>query len=246
MPVSIIMPFFKKRDFVELSINSVLSQTYQNFEIIIIYDDENQDDYEFIKNFEKKDRRIKIIKNVKNLGAGLSRNIGIANSKFELIAFLDCDDLWEKNKLNDQINFMSENNYEFSFTSYDIINNENKKIGKRIAKRYLSFNDLIKSCDIGLSTVIMKKKLIDDNCKFVSLITKEDYVLWLNLAKKNIKFYGLDRSLTQWRKSENSLSSNTYQKLLDGFKVYNKYMRYNKILSFLYLFRLSLNYLLKK
>ena len=91
-----------------------------------------------------------------------------------------------------------------------------------------------------------KKKLIDDNCKFVSLITKEDYVLWLNLAKKNIKFYGLDRSLTQWRKSENSLSSSIYQKLLDGFKVYNKYMRYNKILSFLYLFRLSFNYLLKK
>ena len=71
---------------------------------------------------------------------------------------------------------------------------------------------------------MMKKKLIDDNCKFVSLITKEDYVLWLNLAKKNIKFYGLDRSLTQWRKSKNSLSSSTYQKLLDGFKVYNKYI----------------------
>jgi len=92
----------------------------------------------------------------------------------------------------------------------------------------------------------LKIERIDDNCKFVSLITKEDYVLWLNLAKKNIKFYGLDRSLTQWRKSNNSLSSSTYQKLLDGFKVYNKYMRYNKILSFLYLFRLSFNYLLKK
>ena len=70
MPVSIIMPFFKKRDFIELSKNSVLSQTYQNFEIIIIYDDENQDDYEFIKNFEKKDRRIIAVAsgfNTKNL-----------------------------------------------------------------------------------------------------------------------------------------------------------------------------------
>ena len=246
MSVSIIMPFYKKKKFVKASVDSILNQTYSDFEIILIYDDEDLNDYEYIKDLENKDPRIKVIKNKMNLGAGLSRNIGIKNSKNELIAFLDCDDIWEKNKLSDQIKFMTENKYEISFTSYDIIDHRDRRIGIRMAKKYLTFDDLIKSCDIGLSTVMIKKNLFDDECKFVSLVTKEDYVLWLNLAKKNVKFYGLERSLTKWRKLDNSLSSNVFQKLYDGFKVYNEHMKFNKVISIIYLIRLSINYLLKK
>ncbi len=245
MSVSIIMPYYKKKEFVGIAIESILSQTYQDFEVIIVYDDENLEDFNYIKNFENNDLRIKVIKNKSKIGAGLSRNIGIKNSLNKFIAFLDCDDVWEKNKLQDQIRFMNENKIDFSFTAYDIIDYSNKKIGERKAKRILNFNDLIKSCDIGLSTVILKKELIDDDCQFASLTTKEDYVLWLKIAKKNVKLYGINDTLVKWRKLDNSLSSNTMQKLIDGFKVYNKYMNYNKIISIIYLFRLSLNYLIK-
>lgn len=246
MSVSIIMPYYKKREFVGIAIESVLSQTYQDFEIIIIYDDENLDDFEYIKTFENNDLRIKVIKNKSKVGAGLSRNIGIENSSKKFIAFLDCDDIWKKNKLEDQIRFMNQNKIDFSFTAYDIIDYSNKKIGERHTKKILSFDDLIKSCDIGLSTVVLKRELINDDCKFASLPTKEDYVLWLNIAKRNVKLYGISDNLAIWRKLDNSLSSNTFQKLIDGYKVYNKYMNYNKIISIIYLLRLSLNYLIKK
>lgn len=246
MSVSIIMPYYKKREFVGIAIESVLSQTYQDFEIIIIYDDENLDDFEYIKTFENNDLRIKVIKNKSKVGAGLSRNIGIKDSSKKFIAFLDCDDVWKKNKLEEQIKFMNQNKIDFSFTAYDIIDYSNKKIGERHTKKILSFDDLIKSCDIGLSTVVLKRELINDDCKFASLPTKEDYVLWLNIAKKNIKLYGINDNLAKWRKLDNSLSSSTLQKLIDGYKVYNKYMNYNKIISIIYLLRLSLNYLIKK
>ena len=245
MSVSIIMPYYKKREFVGIAIESALSQTYQDFEIIIIYDDENLDDFEYIKAFENNDLRIKVIKNKSKVGAGISRNIGIKDSSKKFIAFLDCDDVWKKNKLEEQIKFMNQNQIDFSFTAYDIIDYSNKKIGERQTKKILSFNDLVKSCDIGLSTVVLKRELINDDCKFAPLSTKEDYVLWLNIAKKNVKLYGINDNLAKWRKLDNSLSSSTFQKLIDGYKVYNKYMNFNKIISIIYLLRLSLNYLIK-
>ena len=246
MSVSIIMPYYKKKEFVAIAIESILSQTYQDFEVIIVYDDENLEDFNYIKNFENNDLRIKVIKNKSKVGAGISRNIGIKNSSKKFIAFLDCDDVWKKNKLEEQIKFMNQNQVDFSFTAYDIIDYSNKKIGERQTKKILSFNDLVKSCDIGLSTVVLKRELINDDCKFAPLSTQEDYVLWLNIAKKNVKLYGINDNLAKWRKLDNSLSSSTFQKLIDGYKVYNKYMNYNKIISIIYLLRLSLNYLIKK
>ena len=113
-----------------------------------------------LSKISKLDKRIKVISNPFNLGAGLSRNNGIKIAKGEFIAFCDCDDLWSENKLKLQLEFMYKNNYEFSFTSYEIINDFGKKIGQRLAKNIITFNDLIKSCDIGLSTVVIKKRTI--------------------------------------------------------------------------------------
>ena len=189
MQVSIIMPYFNKKKFIKASIDSVLMQSFQNFEIIIIYDDINFDDYQFIKNFEKLDNRIKVIKNMHNLGPGLSRNKGIEVSTGEYIAFLDCDDIWEKDKLKYQIDFMLQNKYILTFSSYNIINNKDQLIGSRKAKKTISYNDLIWSCDIGLSTVILKKDVFNDYCRFPDLKTKEDYVLWLKLTQKNQNFF---------------------------------------------------------
>ena len=105
----------------------------------------------------------------------------------------------------------------------------------------------MKSCDIGLSTVIIEKKvIIKTSARFPQLVTKEDFVFWLTLFKKNYKFYAYDSNLTNWTDSKNSLSSSTIQKLIDGFKVYNNHMKFNVIKSLYYLICLSLNYLKKK
>ena len=243
--VSIIIPYYKKKNFIIDSINSAISQSYKEIEILIVYDDENHEDLQFLKKIKSKDERIKIIINKKKMGAGISRNIGISNSKGNYIAFLDADDIWHTDKLSKQISFMIKNNCRVSHTSYQIVDQKKNTIGKRTARDFFDLKDLLKSCDIGTSTVILKKDIFTDEVKFPSIKTKEDFVLWLRILKKKIKIHGLNENLTIWTKSNTSLSSSTIQKLIDGFKVYNKYMKFNIIKSFYYLICLSLNFIIK-
>tara|TARA_B100000795_G_C22657902_1_gene382902 strand:- start:13 stop:753 length:741 start_codon:yes stop_codon:yes gene_type:complete len=242
--VSIIMPYYKKRDFFLISLESILKQTFQNFEIIIIYDDTDSADLDYILEKKKIDKRIKVIKNNKNLGAGFSRNKGISISNGNYIAFLDCDDCWHSEKLEKQLNFMKDKKISFSFTSYEVINSKSEVIKYKKAQKKITFKKLLKDCSIGLSTVMLQKNLIDENCQFPNLKTKEDFVLWLKISKKT-DLYGIDIPLVKWRKLDNSLSSNSFQKLVDGFKVYNKYMQFGFIKSFYLLFILSINFIIK-
>ena len=242
--ISVIIPYYKKKEYIISSINSVLNQTYKNLEIIIIYDDLNKEDLNLLKKIKKKDKRIKIYINKKNLGAGRSRNKGIKLSKGIFVAFLDSDDLWKKNKLKKQIFFMKKNGINASHTSYTIINSNNKIIGSRNAKD-MSYKLLLKSCDIGLSTVVLKKEIITSKIKFANIKTKEDYVLWLKITFNNNKIFALKDNLTKWRKLEDSLSSSKLQKIYDGYLVYRKYMNFNLLKSFGFLMLLSFNYFLK-
>tara|TARA_B100000989_G_scaffold151771_1_gene113245 strand:+ start:105 stop:848 length:744 start_codon:yes stop_codon:yes gene_type:complete len=244
--VSVIIPYFKKKDTVLGSINSVLNQTYKNFEIIIVYDDESKSEWNFIKELKNIDHRISVIQNKQKKGAGKSRNVGIQNSNGKFVAFLDADDKWQSNKLTKQIEFMKLNNCDISHTSYSIVDKSQKVLGIRRARNFFDLKDLLKSCDIGTSTVIIKKHLINDYIQFASLTTKEDFVLWLKLLKQNNKIYGLNEILTSWTKSSSSLSTSTIQKVLDGFSVYHKYMNFSYIKSIYYLLCLSVNFLRKK
>ena len=242
--VSVIIPYYKKKEYITSSINSVLKQSHKNLELIIIYDDSNHEDLITLNKLKKKDKRIKIFINKKNIGAGLSRNKGIKLSKGKFIAFLDSDDLWSSNKLKKQIFFMKKNKIKISHTSYYIINYNNKIIGQRKAKD-LSHMQLLRSCDIGLSTIILDKRLIKNNIKFASIKTKEDYVLWLQITLSEKKIYALLNNLTKWRKLDNSLSSSTFQKIKDGYLVYRKYMKFSQLKSIFYLGLLSINFILK-
>ena len=243
--VSIIIPYYKKKKYIELAINSVIQQTYKNFELIIIYDDENKEDLNFLKKIIKKDKRIKLHINKKNLGAGRSRNKGIKLSKGSLIAFLDSDDLWIRNKLKKQIIFMKKNAIDISHTSYHIINSDNKIIGSRKAKD-MSHKLLLNSCNIGLSTVILNIKIITKKIKFANINTKEDYVLWLKITLNDNIIFALNKNLTKWRKLDDSLSASKIQKIYDGYLVYRRYMNFSLIKSFISLLLLSFNYVSKE
>jgi teichuronic acid biosynthesis glycosyltransferase TuaG len=243
--VSIVIPYFKKRKYIKRCIQSVLRQNYKNFEILLVYDGENFSDLDYIKNIVKKDKRIKLIINYKSLGAGLSRNKGIKFSKGKFIALLDADDYWHKNKLKIQIKFMKDYNHLITHTSYQIIDKNDKVISIRIARNFYKLEDLLYSCDIGLSTVIIKKNILSKNIKFPNIKTKEDFILWLRLLKKKIPIMGLKKKLTYWRKLDNSLSSSTIQKIYDAFKVYYIYMKFSFIKSIINLFYLSINFLKK-
>lgn len=243
--VSIVIPYYKKSHFIEKTINSILKQSYSNFEIIIVYDDPDQEDLALINKISKKDKRILVVKNSQNLGAAKSRNIGISRSRGFYLAFIDADDLWHPNKLTRQLQFMKNNNLSFSYTSYKIINDKGKILKNKSVSKIISYKNLLTNCDIGLSTVVMKKNLITKTCKFANLKTKEDYALWLLLAKKKSYLFGFDEFLTKWRKLDNSLSSDTIQKLFDGYRVYNKYLKFNFCKSLFYLLILSVNFIKK-
>ena len=243
--VSVIMPYYNKKNYFLKSINSVLKQTHINLEILIVYDDQNRDDLEYIESCIKNDSRVKIILNDNNKGVAYSRNKAISVARGEYIAFLDCDDYWETNKIEIQLNFMLTHGYDFSHTTYQVINYNEKIVRTIRAQQTLKYKKLLKSCDIGLSSVILKRKLLSD-MKFPELKTKEDFVLWLNLAKKSVDLVGLDKPLMFWRQTPNSLSGSILQKLKDAFKVYHLYEKKNFFYSIFCVIRLSTYALFKK
>lgn len=244
--VSIIIPYHRKKDFFLKTIQSILKQSFKNFEIIIIFDDIKRDELNYIKFISKKYKKIKLIINNKILGPGLSRNKGIALSKSKYIAFCDADDLWNKDKLKLQLKFMEEKKLNFSHTSYYVIDFKDRKIGKFKVKSKVNFKELLKSCDIGLSTVIMKKKIIKNKNLFCKLKTKEDFRLWLEIIKTEKNLIGMKKPLTSWRSLNVSLSSSILQRLFDAFRLYYVYEKFNAFTSLFYVIRLSYYAYIKK
>ena len=124
---------------------------------------------------------------------------------------------------------MIKNKTDITHTNYKVINDENKIIRIMKVEKFLTFKKLLNSCDIGLSTVMISSR-IKKFISFKKIKTKEDYILWLKLSQK-YQIIGIDKFLTRWRKAENSLSSSTIQKISDAYRVYNKYLDYNDLLS---------------
>ena len=242
--VSVIVTFYKKSAYIKETLNSILNQTYKNYELIFVYDDEDRNDLLYVKKLLKSFRKKKIIINKKNLGVAKSRNKALKYCKGAFISFIDADDIWKKNKLQFQINFMLKKNVNFSFTSYAVIDEENKVINSRIVPRYTNYKNLIKTNFIGLSTVIFRKN-IHSKVKFPHLKTQEDYALWLLLLRSGIKLVPINHKLSFWRRTKNSLSSNTFQKIKDAFTLFYKLENKNFILSIFSVITISYNKILK-
>ena len=138
---------------------------------------------------------------------------------------------------------MSNKDRDLSYTSYFLIDKNDKKIGKRIVSKKISYKKLIKKCEIGLSTVIIKSSILK-RFQFPELKTQEDFGLWLKLLRNNYKFYAINTIYSSWRKERSSLSSNIIQKIIDAFKLFYKYENKNLIFSIYSVVILSINKLI--
>jgi len=239
MLVSVIIPYYRSKNYIFKAVNSVIKQTYRNFELIIIDDENSSESKSLLIKIKKKSKKIKIFSTVKNVGAGFARNLGVEKSKGKFISFLDSDDYWHKNKLNKQILFIKKNNFDICYTGYTVFNKK-KIIYRPKIPLLMNYRNLLNECPICCSSVVIKKEILN-NFKFNNYKTKEDYDLWLRISKSNLIFFGLNEYLTFHRKRKNSLSSYQLSKLVCAFNIYKQHFKYKHFIIFLSIIKLYFN-----
>ena len=218
--VSIIMPVYNDTVYVKEAIVSIFRQTYFRWELLLVDDGSTLDIRAAIKDILA-DERIHFMRLPKNRTVAGARNAGIAAAKGRYLAFLDSDDWWLPEKLEKQVRFMQEKNIAMSFTSYRRVSENGRKVGRVIeAEGMVDYSRLLKGNCIGCSTVMIDRR----QCAAVKMPLErhEDYITWLNLAKKKLSICGLAEDLARYRVGENSLSGNKLKSLWWTWKVYRK------------------------
>ncbi|MCK5535976.1 MAG: glycosyltransferase family 2 protein, partial [Bacteroidales bacterium] len=206
--VSIITPSYNSQKFIQDAIDSVLSQTYQNWEMIIVDDVSSDRSNDIIEEYIKKDNRIKLIKLAKNSGPSVARNkaIHLANGRY--IAFLDSDDCWHSSKLTKQLSFMQEQDIALSYTGYYRIKEESGEIIDQIhVPKKVDYNELLKQNIIGCLTAIYDTHKIG-KIYMPDIFRRQDFGLWLKILKKVPYAYGMLEPLASYRVRTSSVSSN--------------------------------------
>lgn len=217
--VSIVMPAYNASKFISESIESVLKQTYKNWELIIVNDCSKDNTEEIIKSYSNNDSRIKYYNQKTNLGISEARNKAIIEAKGEYIAFLDSDDLWKKRKLEEQIKFMEEKKINFSYTDYEKRDQELKKTIKNVkCPIKIDYKEGLKGNKIGCLTVIIRSSILKEN--LMPKLKHEDYATWLKILRKGEKAFGLQKNLAIYRATSNSISSNKLKVLFWTFPIY--------------------------
>lgn len=210
--VSIIMPSYNCERFIRQSIESVINQTYNNWELLIQDDCSTDNTRDIIKEFAANDNRIKYEVNAKNSGAAVTRNNAITRSTGPWLAYLDSDDLWVPDKLEKQLRFMKENKCNACFSRYEHINTEGKSLGVQAkVKKRVTHTDLLIHDWFGCLTVIHKQDL-EHKVYGVDVSKANDYALFLEVMKHINYAAGLDECLAMYRIRKGSVSRNKFKK----------------------------------
>lgn len=218
--VSIITPTYNCAKFIGATIESVLNQTYQNFEMIIVDDASKDNTEEVVKSF--KDKRIKYIRLSKNSGPAVARNRAMEEARGKYMAFLDSDDLWKREKLEKQINFIKKNKYKIICSDYEQIDEEGNKLNKIIpCKKKVNYNGILLSCPVGNSTVFYDVSKLG-KFKVPNIRKRNDDALWLQILKKEEYMYGQKEVLMEYRIRQNSVSSNKLSLIKYHWQLYRE------------------------
>ena len=239
--ISIIIPVYNAEKFIEDTINTVINQTYDNYEIILIDDCSTDNSVNIINKYLNDN--IRLYKNKENIGVGLTRNVGIKHSKGDYIAFLDADDLWDKDKLEKQVKFMQDNNYVFTYTGYVFSNALGEPTGKKIfVPSKCNYNGYLKTTIIWTSTVMLDMNYFTKEDIYMPNQRRgEDGATWLKLLKKVDYAYGYNEILSRYRRTKNSLSSNKFKSIARVWNLYYKNEELGLFKSMYYFMHYSVN-----
>lgn len=248
--VSIIVPVYNAEKFIEETISCVINQTYKNWELILIDDMSKDNSCSIIKKIIKnnKDKDIKLIKlEEKGMAAG-ARNKGIEKATGRYLCYIDADDLWDKDKLEKQVQFMKEKKCAFSYTSYEFADENCKPSGKKvIAKEKLTYKQAMKNNIISTITVmfdldkINKELLMMPNLQYI-----EDTASWFKILRNGYVAYGIPNVFSYYRRTPGTSSSNKFKTLKRVWNLYRKEEKLNIFQSCYYFFMKNINAILRR
>ena len=209
--VSIITPCYNAADVIRHTIQSVINQTYTNWELIICDDCSTDSSRAIIEEFIAKDNRISLYTTPSNTGHPIvPRNISLRHAKGDIIAFLDADDIWLPDMLITSIEFMQTNNYDIVFSEYEKIDwNGNRNNRVVHYKSQVSYKDMIRVCSVPACITTIAKKHVIGNTEFRDLPI-EDYAFWLEIFRKGYTAYNTHTVQGLYRQSPNTRSGNKF------------------------------------
>lgn len=234
--VSVVIPMYNSGKYITPTIQSVLCQTYNNLEVIVVDDCSKDNSIEVVEGLAKDDARIRCISQEKNGGAAVARNRGIKEAKGRYIAFLDSDDLWTPDKIEKQLVLMKEKNAVFAYCAYDWVDeNVDQVKGKIKIKEQVRYKDLLTKTLISTPTAIYDRYYYGD-VEMPLRRTGQDYAFWMVLLKKGDAF-GISDALVHVRRRPGSLSKNKFQNLKDIWEVQTINEGINKVSASWHLLR---------
>lgn len=218
--VSIITPSYNSEAYIKDAIESVLAQTYTNWEMIIVDDCSTDNTVKIVNSYN--DKRIQLVELDVNSGPAIARNTAIAIAAGRYLAFLDSDDQWLPEKLEKQLHFMQRNNIGFSFSNYEKISESGNKTGSTVeAPTTIDYNRLLKDNVIGCLTVMLDREIVGQ-VSMINIRTRQDWVLWLDILKRGYLAHGIEETLALYRERNDSVSSNKIKMIKQNWRVYRE------------------------
>lgn len=230
--VSIIIPTYNVETYISETIECVLNQTFNDWELVITDDCSTDTTVDIIKKYINTDSRIRLSVLPNNSGAAKARNNSIEKAKGRYIAFLDSDDWWFPTKLEKQISFMQNNNYEFCFTAFEYADKDLNVIGVSHKPGKITYKGILLGNNIGTPGAIYDTLRIG-KMYMPNMRISEDWGLWIKIIEKTGAAYSINEALWKYRILPNTLSRNKFRLIKHNLYVYNKVLHFSKLKSLL-------------
>ena len=232
--ISIVVPVYNAEKYIVETMDSVLAQTYTDWELVLVLNGCVDSSEEIVKKYkeEHKDRNILVIVEHENKGAAMARNRGVNAASGRYIAYVDADDIWMPEKLEHQLQFMKDKNAAFICSGYEFADENAKGTGKVVhVPAYLTYKEALKNTTIFTSTVMFDTEKLPKEKIQMPNIKSEDTALWWKVLRDGWLVYGLDENLVLYRRPKQSLSSNKVEAIRRVWNLYRKSEKLSVIYS---------------